>query len=333
MSGTSHRNRLLGVPHWARPDHPIYRLETRRRASRGILALLRLGCLPTTFSLTGLSILIIIVLVSPGRYWWGGYWDWFENVAIQSLLWALFAVAVIQILAGAITNILIIAQTTPMISGEVELRSWGLLRTTTLLLREILFAKLAAAITRLRTQFVGLMILRAISLVTGILLLAYAVVRETVFYSSRAEVREFWAAGYWLPVLLASVPLLAYYVGQPAIQFVLNGALGLLASAYARSRSRAIAAGLSARLVMWIAVILLNVGAMIGLGTLFVNWTDPYYAQIEVFHGMQEPTQGQIVWAICLMGGGYAVAVLAGQIGFILAALGLTQRRIRHLGS
>ncbi len=314
------------LPRWARPEHPVYHLETQRRTQNRSLIALRLGCMPVIFAITGLvilSIMVVIIFSDP-------FWDIGE--AYLGTLWLVVAaIMFIQAIAGAVVNILVIAQATPTISGEVELQSWRLLRTTTLPLREIILAKLAAALSQLRAPFTGLVILRTISLVTGLFGIAY-ILRNAFYYMDAGERHDFWTEGLWLPITIAIVTFLVFYALQPVIQFVLNGTLGVLASALARSRSRAVAAGLAARLGGWVASILLNVGAIYFLIYLLVmNWSTPYSAPMRAFRDRPEPSDLAIAWVLSLTAIVYILAVLALQIGLTLLALRMIQRRARHL--
>lgn len=325
MSGkNAHRLKLA----WARNEHPVYHLETRRRTQNRSLMALRWGCVPAIFAITGLAILVTMALVLLS----GGFWD--AEEALQMILGFTLAVLLfIQIGAGAIANILVIAQAAPAISGEVELQSWRLLRTTTLPLREIILAKMAAVLAHMRAPFVGLLILRAISTLTALFIVAYAV-RSEFYYRDPQYRGEFWTDGLWVPYTIAGLVFLAYYVLQPVIQLVLNSMLGMLASAYARSRSRAVATGLTGRLAGWVTSIMLNIGAIYALGFLLLaNWASPNYAPLKMFQGRPVPSSVQIAWVTGLTVAVYILVVLAGQVGFVMGALRLTQRRARHLGT
>ncbi len=326
MTTRSLPRRRLIRPRWARAQHPVYRLEAEsRRGNRGLVAL-RLGCAPVIFAVTTLALLpgLVTLLVSVV--------DGDEYGVSSSLALTLIPLIMIQLVAGAIVNVLTVAQTAPMISGEIELQSWRLLRTTTMPLREIIFAKFAAAATHLRAPLVGLMILRAISLGTAYLLFAY-LIRDIFYYMSAQEWVDFWARAAWLPPLLSAGMVTLFYISQPVLQFVLNGSIGLLASSLSQTRARAVVLGLVGRLIGWVASAMFNFTAIYGLGFLILgNWASPHYAPLEAFHNRPVPTELQQSWAINLTIVGYFLAMLASQIGLVLFALGITQRRARQLG-
>ncbi len=324
------RHRKL-IPRWAGEAHPVYRLESQRWARRSGLERLHRGCLLSVLSVSGLTLIVIFVLVLANNLSsrFGYYWD---EMAMGFLGQAWLAISAIQLGVGAIVASLVVAQTAPLISGEVELQSWGLLRTTTLSLREIVRAKLAAALHRMRVLLISMGVLRIISLGTGLLFVAYALLREAFYYMSESDWQEFIATAW--PLLVPVFLFLVYYAGQPVIQFFFNGALGMLASVYTRSRSQAIAAALVARLALWIGSLLFNAAAgFFVVYILIVNWSEPDYAPMAFFHGWPQPTPLQVSVVI---GGALTIwllAVLVWQIGFPLLALKLAERRARSLGA
>lgn len=314
------------LPSWARTENPVYRLETHHRRKNRAANNLRWGCLPLILLTTNATILLILTLVGLSQ----GYYDPTDTV-LSTLALVILGLQAVQLTAGAGVNILTIVQAAPTISGEVELQSWRLLRTTILPLREIVLAKLAGALNELRLPLAGLLTLRFISTITGLIFGSY-LIRSSLYYSSRRDILRFWMDGEWIPITIAILVFLLYYTLQPAIQFGVNGVLGMLASAYARSRSRAVASALIGRLALWIASIVGNVGAMYGLGYLLIaNWSQPAYAPIEAFRNRSAPSDLAIVWVFSMTIAVYILIVLLGQIGFITIGHKLTLRRSRHL--
>lgn len=311
---------------WASLQHPIYWLESRRRARYRGLAILRWINTPIIFAVAGLAIAI-----TTGVVWASEGWGWIEYAAPQALGISIVAMVIIQLVAGATVNILMIAEAAPLISGEVELQSWRLLRTTTLPLNQIIYAKLAAALASFRGTLIGLMFIRAASLLSGWLLFAFFLLREVLYYSSPNLWQED-VFSIFIPIFLAGILFSIYYLSQPAMQFLVNGAIGLFASAHTRARGPAIAVGMASRLLLWVGSILVNVGVFYGIGFLFSEWGSPRYSMFDVYQILPQPTEQQVAWTVCLMIGTYALAILVGQIGLSLVALGLTQRRARRLG-
>jgi hypothetical protein len=275
---------------------------------------------------TGLSVLSIILgtLATTSLYSMEAY-------ITTALGFSFLSMVIIQLLAGTGAAILTVAQAAPLISEEVELQSWRLLRTTSLSLREIIFAKFTAILSQLRAQLVGLLALRIISLITGLLLLSVVLLRETFYYFDATSWREFWTLQAWLPALLSLTILVVFYVAQPMIQFLINVALGLAASAHANSRSRAIAAALALRLITWIASILFGGALIFGVGFLFINWIDPQFAPLPGYDSLADPSPERLVFIITILLPGYLMTLLLSQVGILLFALGITQRRARTL--
>lgn len=319
--------------HWAHAEHPVYGLETRRRVQNRTLGLLQLGCVPAIFGTTAVALAGIVGATVLQQLSWASTWYDLESIVPLALGWAIATMMVIQLGAGAMANILVVAQMAPMISGEVELQSWGLLRTTTLSLREIFFAKYAAALTQLRAPLLGLVILRAASTFTIMLFLAYLLLRQTFYYMSQSDWQRFWVRWEWLPPLLAFVVYLMFYVSQPVLQLLLNGAIGMVASAYARTRGQAIAAGLVGRLAAWVTVIITNAAIMFFLGFLITQWTSPSYASLDAYSIMATPSEFEQTWSIWLTITGYGLALLLTQVGLVIMLLGLAMRRARTLGA
>lgn len=255
------------------------------------------------------------------------------ETAVTSTLGVLMAVLVlIQIGVGAAANILLVAQVAPAISGEVELQSWGLLRSTTLPLREIMLAKLVAIFTQMRGALAGLLALRVASTGTGLLLVAY-LLRESFYYDPTGR-EEFFGSGQWVMPGLALALFTIWYLAQPAVQFGLNGAVALLASASARSRARAIAAALAARMAGWVLSALVNGGLIYGLGYLLIaNWASPYSAPLRAFRDRPTPSEEMIAFVLGSTAALYVLGVLAAQLGLTVGALALAQRIARRLGA
>lgn len=316
------------VPRWARHEHPIYWLESRRQVRNRGLSMIQGAFLPVLFGVVGLTVPVMMVLTVPSLY---GLSDLESNIALLLML-EIIAFVSIQLGAGAVVNILTVALAAPLISGEIELQSWRLLRTTMVSLPEVVFAKLAAVLYELRTMLAGLFVLRLASSGTAVLLFAYTMLRETVYYMSRAELGRFLTQGKWLPYAMLISSIVLYNLSQPLVQAVMNGMLGMAASSYARSRSQAIAGGLVGRLVVWVGTTLLNAGLIFGLMYLFSNWSSPTYAPLEIFHNMPTPTSEQITWASSLGISGYLLGYFLAQIGFILITTGAVLRRARRLG-
>src|SRR5574341_1175909 len=217
QSTRSAPRKRLSVPRWATNTHPIFEIEIQRQRRNGGLTTV-LGCFaPILFGVTGLAVMLIFVLVMPTDFFWSA-----ESAIMTILLVTALVLLIIQLIGGAFANIMVIAQASPIISGEVELQSWRLLRTTTLTAHEIIFGKLAAILASLRPLLSGLIVIRVISTITGLIIYAYILHESTFAYFDGADYLTFAREGRWLPVLLATLAVLVFYTSQPVVQFVLS---------------------------------------------------------------------------------------------------------------
>ena len=312
---------------WASPDHPIFKLEVQRLDRNRSLKFLQFSFNPIIFAGIGLTVTVVLVITSSSAGLGG-----IDNMIEFVLAWTIGILMCVQIVAGAFANVLVIAQMSPTISGEMELQSWRLLRTTTLNLREITFAKFAAALLNLRLILVGLLVLRSVTVICSMLMFAYVLFRQTLYYYDPVTMSEYFQQAKWLPLMLPAAAGCLVLMAQPIVQFGLNGVIGLVASAYARTRAQAVAMGLTARLALWVFTILLNVAASYGLGFLITSWAEPTTSAIQSFRAVSTPDETQIMWAVGVSVTIYLLATLAGQIGMTLAGFGLALRRAQRLG-
>ncbi len=318
----------LRIPAWAGVDHPIFRLEIQRLTRNRSLNFLQYSFNPLIFAGIGLTILFVAVALSSTLAFSGA-----DNFLQGVLGWTIGILASVQVVAGAFANVLVIAQISASISGEIELQSWRLLRTTTLNLKEIVFAKLAAALLNLRLLLVGLLVLRIVTTVSAMLMVAYVLLRQILYSMSTTSLQSFFSEYQWGPILVPVAVCAFAFMTQPPIQFALNGVIGMLASAYSRTRAQAVAMGLIGRLALWVLSALFNIAASYGLGFLILgNWMQPESATIEAFRNLPRPSEMQIAWAIGLTISLYVLAILAAQLGMILLGAGMILRRARQLG-
>jgi hypothetical protein len=326
MLETTSKRRTL-TPAWGRLQHPVFRLEARRRTSSRVLETMQRGCLPSMLAAASVVAALILVLpLAPGFFY-----SLNEGVFLTLLL-LMLGLVTLQAMVGMAANILMVAQAAPLISGEVELQSWGLLRATALSLREIILAKFAAVLYQLRETLLGLAAVRAASLITG--LIGLGLIIHEAFYYEEESWRRLTRSGLWVLPAAALLLVILWYALQPVLNYLMNAALGLLASAMSRSRSRALAFALGARLFLWISGAMLNFAALYGLGFILIgNWLQPTYAPIEAFQGQPEPSfeAGVVVFSLVTLV--YVLLLYAWQIGFVAAALAAAERRARRLGA
>lgn len=301
-------------------------MESRRRVGSPVLVTLQQGCLPVVLALAGAALVAVVALMLPQQLLWLS-----SGVSAPLLGLSLVFLVLVQAVTGGAVNVLVLAQTAPLISTEVELQSWGLLRATVLTVHEIVMAKLAAALYHLRRSLMALLILRAITAITALLLLAVALLRSTFYYSPDRWDR--WvASGVWLPLTLAGLLFLVWYVAQPVVQFLLNGTLGIFASTAGRSRSRSMASALGLRMGLWVASITLNVGLIYGaIYLIVINWASPSTAPLEAFRRGPTPTDEQVLWVTAVVAFFYIAIVAAIQAGLIAGGLSIGRRRAERI--
>jgi hypothetical protein len=329
---TDHTRRFKLAPRWARLDHPVYHLETRRRTLNGTVTALSRGCLPVVLGVLGLVFFGALVWGLGDLFRWANSWGDLGDMFLAVLARAMLALLFVQFGIGAMTNVLVITLAAPTISGEIEMQSWRLLRTTTLPLREVILAKYAAVIRNLRGPLIALVTLRAVSLGNLLVLFAYDLFRGIFYFMGPDEWRKFVNGGVWFPPLIPIALFLVYYAAQPWLQYYFNGALGMAASAFARSRANAVVVGLAVRLITWVLSVMIGIAALFFIFyVLGANWATPQYATMEFFRDWPEPTSIQVSWVLSLAFAAWIAAILAWQVGFTLGALALTRWRSRRL--
>jgi hypothetical protein len=219
-----------------------------------------------------------------------------------------------------------------VISGEIELQSWQLLRTTTVPLHEIVFAKFSAALLHLRLMLGGLMILRIITAVSSVLFFVYAILEASNIGQGANAAINYFLRFEWVPQIITLAVVLVAYLFQPVIQYFLNGSIGLLASAYTRSRGQSIATALMMRLGLWAFAFLFHIAAISSLSSMLDNWSRGYGAFYQTFSSLPTPSSQAVTWVTFLVVAGYALSVIAWQVGLSLFSTGLALRRSRDLG-
>ncbi|MGF1506469.1 MAG: hypothetical protein ACFB51_15260 [Anaerolineae bacterium] len=304
-------------------DNPVFRFEAARDQSAHWSRTLRYGC---TLILLAALVLVLTAVVTVTTLANIAYS--LEELVINLLVVSVLVLVALQILAGMGLGILTVAQAAPAISSEVEMQSWSMLRTTALSLGQILAGKFAAVYARLRTPLISILVLRLITVLTGLLLGAVLIMRDQVYWIHAGAWDRFWISGAWQPFVFAVPVVIIYYIGQPLLQFVVNTALGLFYSAHNRQRVRALTASIASRLVLWVLMLVVNGLAIYGLVLLVDEWSYAYWApQLYV----QLPTTTTILWAIGSVLFVWIAVQLAWQAGLALFTMALTYRRARYL--
>jgi hypothetical protein len=229
---------------------------------------------------------------------------------------------IVEFALGATINLITVALAAPLISGEIELKSWELLRATALTLREILLAKLSAIIHQLRLPLAGLFVVRAVCTGAGLFLVFAALMSEMRYelQYGLSEADGEYIVEQWVPIIVAVLVVAVVHFTQPLLQMLMNTVLGMVASAFTRARGRALAAGFGIRLALW--------GLTSVLGTAGISftinaydrwlWTSPVYPENEVVG----------IAALIIL---WALIFLFTQIGITFIGWGITVWRSRRL--
>jgi hypothetical protein len=309
--------------HWSSPSHPVFWMETRRRVRAGAGGVFHYASLPVAFvSLqTIIFFAIIVSLLTSGPV------TSISSTTLEVIMYVgpgiVFGfLLIVQLALGATMNLVTVALATPLISGEVELKSWELLRATALSLREILLAKISAALYQIRLPLLAVMIVRTVCTASGLFLFfafSLSELRTGLRYGLGGMDTEGLLDG-WLPVVAAVLAVALALFVQPLLQALMNTMLGMAASAFARSRGRALAAGFGIRLALW--------GVTSVLGTAGISLTirayDDWLWELPIYlhNELQAVAVLLILWVLIF---------LVTQTGITLVAWWLTARRARRL--
>lgn len=314
------------LPAWALPDHPVHAMEARYQGSGKLLRTLDAGCLPVILLIIAGGLILAFAI---GFFQFGAQaLDIFTGIATGMLIY----LGVLIVLLDLIVTILTIARTSSIVSRELELQSWDLLRTTALPLHDILFAKLAGALNSLRFTFLATLTLRGMALLLALSLAISAGYFRVVDPASPAQLSEFFASGLLAPFILMTIIALLFFVGQPLITFFTNGAIGLFVSVRSKTRGRALAMGLLLR--MGLGYAFNQIFAIIYfIGVFGVGFAAPQTTSfLEEFFRTLSWTDAQLAWVI----GGFILVAFLAYLGIYLGAslflLGSAQHRARMIG-
>lgn len=240
---------------WGAPDDPVFRHEVAGWSYLGLWRSLRRACLPLVLLLLigssaccGLSLLGLL-LESGG-------------LGPESPIVIAFAVLTGLLVAGEIVRwvagLLATALTATSISAEVEAETYGLLRLTPIPARRIVLAKFGAAYRQLLLPTVIVSAIRIIGVV-GIIGLGIGLLAGAAYGSAPAipaapgptptplpvpqidVLPVFASIGSYLlalvGVVVAIVMWLIYIIVEPFLTMMMFSALGMLGSAWSKTRS------------------------------------------------------------------------------------------------
>ena len=240
---------------WGAPEDPVFRHETAGWSYMGLWRRLRRGCLPL------MALLILATMGCCGLSLFGLTVDAgmdstrFFVLAIAAFIGLLYAGEMIR----WITGLLATALTATSISAEVEADTYGLLRLTPIPARRIVLAKFGAAYRQILLPTLAVIVVRLwalvglISLVVGLAIgaaqsalpspapslpgplpnpIPVAPTDLLPVFSGAASVGVAVAS-----IVVALVVWLAYIIVEPFLTMMLFASLGMLGSAWSRSRS------------------------------------------------------------------------------------------------
>ncbi len=231
------------LPAWTHPRHPVVRGETRHwqrsRVWRAVRYVVWGGSL--LFLAGPVACTLLVSLLVP------------FNSAAEAVLVAggtfTFGLAVVSAMAGALTGLLAGLLGATLIARERECQSWTFLRLTTLSSLEIVGGKFIALLYSLAYPLHFVVGLRGLTLLCGALTVVLAVAVSGLSWADLAQLVGLGTtipmSGFnWLALqlsLLLGVPVgVAAWLFEPYFSAVYNGAVGLAASALARSRGAGI---------------------------------------------------------------------------------------------
>jgi len=253
---------------WGAPEDPVFRHEVAGWSYMGLWRSLRRGCLPLVLLLLigsggccGLTFLLPLVQS-------GGLGPESPFLIALAVLMGLFIAGEI---VRWITGLLATALTATSISAEVEAETYGLLRLTPIPARRIVLAKFGAAYRQILLPTVIVSIIRAIGLV-GIIGLVIGVVAGAISGAVPAvssvpgptptplpipqiDVLPVFASvgGYIVAavgIVVAAILWLLYLIVEPFLSMMMFAALGMLGSAWSKTRSGGLLAAFGLRVML-----------------------------------------------------------------------------------
>jgi hypothetical protein len=252
-----------------------------------------------------------------------------------ALIGLLIAGELIRWLTGLLATVL--AATT--ISAEIEADTYGLLRLTPLTAREIVLAKLGAAFRQFRVPLAAATLARAAFAVGMALWVGVLLVESSGTGSSSGvpgasvplPVGEI--AGLIVPGLAALVAALiwfVYYLAGPALGVLMYTTLGMLASAWSRSRSGGVVLAFGLRVALWMASYvggqLVSISLSLLTVPIFALSTTPAWLD-RLLNGPPGPA----VLLLSMLAVGWVAFLAALRIGIVLLLVAATIRRAGRL--
>ncbi|MBN1120025.1 MAG: hypothetical protein JXJ17_03015 [Anaerolineae bacterium] len=323
-------------------DHPIVAHEMEGWSYLRIWRSLRKGCLP---------LIALLVLGSAGCC---GVVTLLSSTSVDEWPLVVGAMFVGLYIGGELVRwlvgLLATALTATVLSAEVEAQTVGLLRLTPIPMREIVLAKYGAAVRQFKVPLIVVALTRFL-LITGLLLiimLAFVValpdMSSSVSYAaplfpglSLTDVLSLVTTSL-IPYLIAGILMLLalflwflYFLFSPVLEILLFAAVGLLASAWARTRANGLVVGAGLRIGLW------SISYVSGqvVSTMFSFFTFPLMALYTAPIGFEEQlariSPAVLATAGALLANGWLLAVVLIRIAVVLVLLFLSTNRASRI--
>jgi hypothetical protein len=318
------------------PNHPIYRHEIQGWSYLSIWRTARRGCLPL------MAVIVISMMACCGLITLPAMQSASEEWSFTVLAGLIGFMTGGEIIRWA-TGLLATALTSTVISAEIEADTFSLLHLTSVPTREVVLAKFGAALGQFRLPVLVIGIIRALFVfgLIGLVVLIFVVGIDGTGITSAGSLPAPLLPPMPAPLalsyvaalgvaLLALLGLFAYYVASPALEMLIFGALGLLASAFARTRATGVAVAAGMRVLLWgISYI---TGQLFSFGFSLLALPAMALATVPLWAERLASTEP----AALIAGGGFltlfwlAVIVLI-QVGVILVLLYAAEQRTARL--
>jgi hypothetical protein len=322
-------------------DHPIVAHEMEGWSYLRIWRSLRKGCLPLIALLVlgsaGCCGLLSLLSMTSADEW---------PIAVGSMFIGIYIGGeLVRWLVGLLAT----ALTATVLSAEVEAQTVGLLRLTPIPMQEIVLAKYGAAVRQFKVPLIVVALTRFL-FVTGLLLTFVVAVlvavpdltttASTVPLSPDLSISDvvslvvtallpYLVAG--LLMLLALLLWFLYFLFSPVLDVLLFGAVGLLASSWARTRANGLVVGAGLRIGLW------SISYVSGqvVSTMFSFFAFPLMALSTLPLGFEEQlariSPAILATAGALLANGWLVAVVLIRIAVILVLLFLSTNRASQI--
>jgi len=325
------------------PDNPIYRRELTGWTYLGLWRSLRQGCLP---------IIAIFVMASAGGCG-------LLSLTIETDIGFLIGGAIAGVFVAGefvrwLTGLIATALTATTISAEVESETFDLLRTTLMTPRQIVLAKFGAALRQVRFAMFLPTLTRAFTMISSIVLIILLIVREAalsgpVLPSPTPAPQPLPPSGSLpdmfplvsaydisLVGLLIFLGVLALVAGLfnflflPVIRTMLFAAVGMLGSAYARTRAGGLLTGGGIRVGLWAVgyvsgQIISAVMSLVAVPLSAIQALPPWMQALLGFSDAAYVVFGLLVVNL------WIILTLVGHVGIILLLLNIAAKRTERL--